>query len=241
MLMMRTFRILLFVPLATVIIVAQVPTESLQVTNATGLRLSVDDKNDLAAVRILLPTQQNSDPGIWVLFPEHVTAVERGKTESQQLYLFRPGRQASRIDWRHMDRSLEYTAEFQPGIRMVARATIEDDGVRYRYEFTNLSPFDYDVMQAVTDPRMVSPYFRDVRLEVTYVHHTDGFDLLASETPNRLDVPLSQWLPNRYRVPYTWPIDAQRIAKQPDGITWYNKSRAVDEPFVATRSTDDEW
>jgi hypothetical protein len=239
--LVRTRRVLIFGLFTAAMIVAQVPKESLQVTNAAGLRLNVDEENDLAALRILLPTQQNSDRGIWVLFPEHVTALERGKTESQQLYLFRPGRQASRIDWRRMDRSVEYAAEFQPGIHMVARATIEDDGVRYRYEFTNASPFDYDMIQAVTDPRMVSPYFRDVRLERTYVHHTNGFDLLASETPNRLDIPLSQWLPNRYRVPYTWPTDPLRIAKQPDGITWYNKSRAVDEPFIATRSIDDEW
>jgi hypothetical protein len=215
---------------------AQVPAKSGAIRNRAGVRLSVDDQNALPALLVAVSAQRDSD--LWVLFPEHVTVVQRGKTESQQLYMFRPGRQPRPVQWRRAGESLEYRTEFQPGIRMTARASLDDDGVRYRYQFTNVSAFDYDMVQAVTDPRMVSPYFRDIRLERTYVHHADGFDLIAAETANRLSLPLSEWLPNRYRVPYTWPLDSQRIARQPDGVTWYNKSRAADEPFVATRSTD---
>src|SRR5262249_17698 len=155
--------------------------------------------------------------------------------------MFRPGRQPKPIQWRRTAESLEYRTEFQPGIRMLARASLDEDGVRYRYQFTNVSGLDYDLVQAVTDPRMVSPYFRDVRLERTYVPQSDGLELLAAETADRLSMPLSEWLPNRHRVPYTWPLDSQRIARQPDGITWYNKSRAVDEPFIATQATDGQW
>ena len=43
----------------------------------------------------------------------------------------------------------------------------------------------YDLVWAIVDPRLTS-VFHDVRLERTYVHHADSFDLLASETPNRL-------------------------------------------------------
>jgi hypothetical protein len=105
----------------------------------------------------------------------------------------------------------------------------------------NRSAVAYDNVQAVTDPRLLSPLLHDVRLERTYVHHPAGFDLMASETPARLTMPLRRWLPNRYRVPFRWPVDTQRVAKQPDGITWYNKSRAVDEPVVATKSADGAW
>src|SRR5262249_56317490 len=240
MFIVRTFVFFLVAFSAALVLLAQKPTTAFQITNGRGLRLSVDEENDVRAVRILLPTQQDCDPGIWVLLPEHVTARETGKTEPRQLYLFRPGR-SSRTNWRRTDRSLEYEVELQPSVHMVARATIEEDGVRYRYEFGNTSQVDYDMVQAVTDPRMVSPYFRDVRLERTYVHHADGFELLAAETPNRMSIPLSEWLPNRHRVPYTWPIDRERIAKQPDGIIWYNKSRQVDVPFIATKSTDGKW
>jgi len=217
----------------------QIPSKLVPIRNDAGVRLSVDDQNDLPALRIAVSTEQDSD--LWVLFPEHVTVVERGKTDSQQLYMFRAGRQAKPVQWRRTGQSLEYQTEFQPGIRMVAHASLEDDGVRYRYQFTNVSGVDYDLVQAVTDPRMVSPYFRDVRLERTYVHHSSGFELLAAETANRLSMPLSEWLPNRHRVPYTWPIDSERVARQADGITWYNKSRRVDEPLVATQSTDGKW
>jgi len=112
--------------------------------------------------------------------------------------------------------------------------------VRFRYEVTNESPVAYDMIYVPTDPRLTS-IFHDVRLERTYVHHADGFDLLASETPRRLTIPLDQWLPARYLVSFTWPVPAQRIERRDDGIPYYNKSRAVDMPFIATVSTDKAW
>jgi hypothetical protein len=123
---------------------------------------------------------------------------------------------------------------------MLARATLEDDGVRFHYKFSNGSDVMYDMIYAVTDPRLTS-VFHDVRLERTYVHHSDGFDLLASETPARLTMPLSQWLPSRYLASFTWPVPAQRVEPRRDGITYYNKSRRVDIPLIATFSTDRTW
>jgi len=123
---------------------------------------------------------------------------------------------------------------------MLARATLEADGVRFHYEFRNRSDVAYDMIYAVTDPRLTS-VFHDVRLERTYVHHRDGFDLLASETPSRLAMPLNQWLPARYLASFTWSVPTQRVEHRADGITYYNKSRAVDEPLIVTRSTDRRW
>jgi hypothetical protein len=57
--------------------------------------------------------------------------------------------------------------------------------VRFRYEVRNESRATYDMIYAPTDPRLTS-IFHDARLERTYFHHADGFDLLASETPRRL-------------------------------------------------------
>jgi len=50
---------------------------------------------------------------------------------------------------------------------------------------------------APIDSRFTS-IFHDVRQESTFVHHEDGFDLPASETPSRLTMSLKQWLPARY-------------------------------------------
>ena len=119
-------------------------------------------------------------------------------------------------------------------VQFLARATLEDDGVPIHYKFRNRSDLAYDIIYAVTDPRLTSR-LHDVRLERTYVHHADGFDLLASETPNRLSLPLAEWLPSRYLVSYTWPVPTARTERRGDGITYYNKSRAVDEPFITTR------
>jgi hypothetical protein len=96
------------------------------------------------------------------------------------------------------------------------------------------------MIYAVTDPRLTS-IFHDERLERTYVHHKEGFDLLASETPGRLTMPLKRWLPSRYMASFTWPIPRQRVEQRGDGITYYNKSRAVDQPLIATLSTDRKW
>jgi hypothetical protein len=215
--------------------------QELVATNSVGVRLQVDQENGNPSLKILLPGQPASDPGIEVLFPEHVTARPHGGTEAQHLYLFRPGRQGQRPLWRLDGMTLEYKMPLEGGTLLTARATLEEDGVRYHYEFASGSGPAYDVIQAVTDPRMSTQLLRDVRLERTYVHHANGFDLLASETPARLTMPLREWLPNRYRVSFSWPIDANRVEKQPDGITWYNKSRPVDEPFIATISTDGKW
>jgi hypothetical protein len=122
---------------------------------------------------------------------------------------------------------------------MLARATLEEDGVRFHFRLKNQSDKTYDLIWAPIDPPLTS-VFHDVRLERTYVHHADGFDLLASETPTRLRMPLNEWLPARYLASFTWPIPSQHVERR-DGITYYNTSRAVDAPFIATLSQDGRW
>jgi hypothetical protein len=40
---------------------------------------------------------------------------------------------------------------------------------------------------------------------------------------------------------FAWPIPAKLVERRDDGITYYNKSRVVDEPLIATTSTDRKW
>jgi hypothetical protein len=175
-----------------------------------------------------------------VLFPEHVTAKKQGATEAQHLYLFRAGRQGERPVWKKAGSSVEYERDFFGGVHMLARATLQDDGVDFHYEFENRSDVDYAMITAVTDPRMTG-VFHDVRLERTYVHRKNGFDLLAAETPERLTMPLSQWLPLRYLDSYTWPVPSKLVERRDDGITYYNASQPVDLPLIATVSSDHTW
>ena len=141
--------------------------------------------------------------------------------------------------WRQGDQFWEYERNLR-GVHLIARALLQDDGVVFRYEFMNRSGTSFDMICAVTDP-WLGPLFQDVRLERTYVHHADGFDLLASETPERFVMPLNHWLPSRYTASYLWPVPPNRVQHQSEGVTQYNKSRAIDQPLIAIVSTDRNW
>jgi hypothetical protein len=225
--------------------IAQLPValfaqESTRLANNEGLRLSISETDTQPVLAIALPGGPSTQPEIRVLFPEHVTAKKNGNADAEQLYLFRPGQQGEKPQWKRSRDSLEYEREFPGGIHMLARATLHDDGVLFHYEVENRSDIDYTMITSITDPRMTG-VFHDVRLERTYVHRKDGFALLAAETPERLSMPLSQWLPLRYLDSYTWPVPAQKVERRADGITYYNASQPVDEPLVATVSSDHKW
>ncbi len=215
------------------------PTPSGSIRNRVGMQLRVAEENTQPTLRIVLPGHPASDRAIEVIFPEHVTVRPRGSTDANQIYLFQPGQYGERPLWRRSERALAYERNLPGTVHMLARATLEEDGVRFHFRLKNQSDKTYDLIWAPIDPRLTSA-FHDVRLERTYVHHADGFDLLASETPSRLKMPLSEWLPARYLASFTWPIPSRHVERR-DGITYYNKSRAVDAPFIATLSQDGRW
>jgi hypothetical protein len=164
----------------------------------TGLRIIVINK-DYPLLKILLPGQSASERGIEVEFPEHVTGLNEKTNNSEHLYLVSMGTRNKRTLplWKIEGNKIKYETALNDEIKMIATASLEDDGVRYTYRFTNNSTINYSNLQAVTCVKLYSA-FSDTLLQRTYVHHTNGFDLLASETPGRLTMPLSKWLPCRY-------------------------------------------
>src|SRR5215207_200726 len=168
--------------------------QDLVVRNGAGMQLMVAEQNTQPTLRIVLPGRPTSDRSLEILFPEHLTVRPRGTTEANQLYMWQPGHVGERPPWRRSARSLEYERSFPSGVQMLARATLEADGVRFHFRIRNRSDTPYDLIYAPIDPRLTSE-FHDVRLERTYVHHAGGFELLASETPSRLSMPLDRWLP----------------------------------------------
>jgi hypothetical protein len=133
-----------------------VSAQDLAIQNAQGLKLLVVAESPSPAVRIVLPGRATSDRTIEVLFPEHVTAVRHGRTGAEQLYMFSRRLTDDRLPWRRIASSLEYERELPGAIHLLARATLEEDGVRFHYEFTNGSAVAYDMIYAVTDPRLTS-------------------------------------------------------------------------------------
>lgn len=217
------------------------PAQSLSVANASGVTVRVAEEHASPSLWLDVPGEASGQHAVLVLLPEHVTVRRHGTSEPEHVYLWRPAQAGSRPNWTQVGNALQYEAHFAPGIHFLARVSLEPDGVLYHYELANGSDVDFDLAQAVTDPRMLSPLFHDVRLERTYVHHPQGFVLLAAEMPERLTMPLDRWLPNRYRVSYAWPVERTRVQKQGDGITFFNASQPADEPVIATVSTDHQW
>ena len=213
--------------------------QDFHVSNREGLRMSIDKADRDPAIHIIVPGGPEEERSFNILLPEHVTVRGHGQTEAKHLYIYQPGPEGKIPQWKQVGNSLEYTKELS-GIRFSARATLDSDGILFHYEFENLSGTDYDMAWAVTDPRFKT-FFYDPRLERTYVHHTNGFELLASETPERLTMPLNQWLPALYIAQFTAPIPGRRVQHRDDGITYYYKSRVVDMPLIATLSVDHEW
>jgi hypothetical protein len=213
----------------------------LEISQANGLKVIVVQK-DFPLLKILLPKQPNSDRGIEVEFPEHVTGFNETTNNIEHLYLTTNRNNTNRKipTWHKNENLLSYEMELDRNIKLTATAQLENDGVRFSYQISNHSNVSYRNLQAVTCVKLYS-VFSDTFLERTYVHHPEGFDLLASETPQRLSMPLQNWLPCRYLVSYTWPVHDTRIEKDADSITRYYKSRKVDKPFIATLSHDKTW
>jgi len=210
-----------------------------ELRNRAGLQMTVDAEDRNPALLVTVPEGPVNDRSFKILLPEHVTVRASGQTEATHLYLFRPGAQGSRPEWKKVGNTLEYASDFD-GIHFVSHATLMEDGILFRYEFVNRSATDYDMITAITDPRFRAVFY-DPRLERTYVHHTDGFDLLGSETPERINMPLGDWFPVRYLASYSIPVPAERLQRRDDGITYRYKSRPVDVPMIATLSADRKW
>jgi hypothetical protein len=155
--------------------------QTLEVRNPSGMRIAIDAEDRNPALSVVVPDGPESSSKI--LFPEHVTVRAHGQSEQKHLYIFRPGPRGDSPPWAKVGNALEYASDFGE-IHFVARASLVDDGIVFRYEFGNHSTIDYDMVTAITDPRFRTIFYYP-RLERTYVHHKDGFDLLASETPAR--------------------------------------------------------
>jgi len=74
------------------------------------------------------------------------------------------------------------------------------------------------------------------------VHLSDGLDLIASDTPDRLAKNAEEWLPCRYiaRVGKNAP-DVDYRTERLDGVTRHYKSKSADAAFLATESDSSGW
>lgn len=239
----RLFRSILLRALLTIACLAAGPLLHAQlpppVSNAAGVQMAVDAEDRDPALAVTVPDGPPDARSFKILLPEHLTLRAHGQTDAPHLYVFQPGARGTAPPWKRVGNSLEYEADYGQ-IHFLARATLVNDGILFHYEFVNHSATAYDMITAITDPRFHAVFY-DPRLERTYVHLKSGFDLLASDTPERLTMPLSQWFPVRYLASYSAPVPTELVQRPGDGITYRYKSRAVDVPMIATLSEDRTW
>ena len=225
--------------IASLLLPAALYAQSFVVRNGAGIEMAVDTQDRNPALSVTVPDGQKGDRSFKILLPEHVTVRAHGESDGKHLYIFRPGAEGDAPVWKRDGNSLEYSKAFGE-IHFLARATLTEDGILFHYEFVNHSTTDYDMVTAVTDPRFRAVFY-DPRLERTYVHTSGGFELLASDAPERLTEPLTEWFPVRYMASYTNPIPADRVQRRSDGITYRYRSGRIDAPVIATLSQDRNW
>lgn len=215
--------------------------QGLSLVRQDGLKVIVINK-DYPLLKVLLPNQPQANRGIEVEFPEHVTGIGKAGGEAEHLYLVSRGTANRRTlpVWHINGDTLYYETNLNDAVTMIAKVIIGRDGLQYRYVLHNHSGNSYQNLQAVTCVKLYS-LFADTLLERTFVHHPEGFELLASETPSRLTMGLSHWLPCRYLVSYSWPVNPVAVQKDEDNITRYYKSKKADKPLIATLSHDKKW
>jgi hypothetical protein len=225
--------------IASLLLSGALHAQSFVVRNGVGVEMAVDAEDRNPALLVTVGGGPEDEWSFKILLPEHVTVRMHGASDGTHLYIFRPGAEGDAPVWKRDGNSLEYSKAFGE-IHFLARATLTEDGILFHYEFVNHSTTDYDMVTAVTDPRFRAVFY-DPRLERTYVHTSGGFELLASDAPERLTEPLTEWFPVRYMASYTNPIPADRVQRRSDGITYRYRSGRIDAPVIATLSQDRNW
>jgi hypothetical protein len=213
--------------------------QTLEIKNHAGIVMKVDTTGRDPALSVTVPDGPPDDRSFKILLPEHVTVRAHGQSDAQHLYIYGHDPASKAPQWKKAGNSLAYETDFGQ-IHFAARATLVNDGILFRYDFVNRGTTDYDMATAITDPRFHAVFY-DPRLERTYVHHNDGFALLAAHTPKRLTMPLPEWFPVRYLASYTAPIPSSLVQKPGDGITYRYSPDRVDAPMIATLSRDGTW
>ena len=212
--------------------------QSKEVKNSSGVIMRVAPEKE-PVLLVTVPDGSQGANTFKILMPEHVTVREHGQTDVQHPYIYGSKADGLAVTWKTVGNALEYKTKLGE-LQILARATLVEDGIVFHYEFTNDGAIDYDMVTAVTDPRFRAVFY-DPRLERTYVHHKDGFGLLASDMQERLKMPLKDWFPVRYLASYTAPIPSSLVRKDAAGITYRNSPERVDAPMIATLSNDGKW
>jgi hypothetical protein len=196
---------------------AQSSAGSPEIQNSAGIRVRSVGDVSLPVLHVWLPGQ--GAPSAIIEFPEHAWGKARRSDEPSWVYhLYRQDPLLrGRGTWTSTGNALRYVLDLASGARILGTATLTMDGLALEYEII----WNGRTLAEVQAPTCIKQYrpFTDVFLERTYVHHSDGVELLAAETPERLARNAEEWLPCRYVARCEPPaVNAkQRVERQPAG------------------------
>jgi hypothetical protein len=194
---------------------------------------------------ITLPGQDA--PAVGIELPEHAWGRPRGTSEQRWFYRMYGAEAALRppVRWERRAGTLRSSLATPTEVHIETTVMIQEDGLRMIHRLENHGDTDYEQVQAPTCIKLYRP-FTDVFLERTYVHHPDGLELLASESPERFRMNAEEWLPVRYVVRCAPPaVTPERRVERPrderDRVVRRHKLRLADAPFIATASSPPGW
>ena len=211
--------------------------------NHNGVTVRRIGDPDRPTLAVSLPESPDANAAV-IELPEHAwRRTERGADQAWFYKMYTADdRLKGKVTWRREERAFRYDMRTPSGFTLAGAAVLLDDGLLISYQIGNPEERPFAELQAPTCIKLYRP-FTDVFLERTFVHHSDGLDLLASETPERLRKNAEEWLPCRY-IAVCAPgkvAPENRIERDADGITRYRKLRSVDAPFIATASNPSGW
>jgi hypothetical protein len=219
----------------------QIDRSRFTVTSHSGLRLERHGDPQRPTVAVYLPDRK--DPSAIIEMPEH--AWRRRRPTSEQIWFYKMYTSDSslrgEVNWARDGNTLSFAMKTPSGFLLNSRARLDADGVDITHEIINAAEPDWAVVEATTCVKLYRP-FTDIFLERTYVHHPEGLELIASETPDRLAKNAEEWLPCRYIVSCdrNAPPPAKKVERL-DGVTRYFKSKVADVGFIATESQPGGW
>jgi hypothetical protein len=215
----------------------------LMLRNRAGVTVRPIGEPDRPMLGVSLPESPEVNAAV-IEMPEH--AWRRAERSGEPVWFYKMYTQDAGLkgqaSWSRDGDALRYVMRTPSGFTLKGTAALQPDGLLLDYEIGNPEGTGFVEVQAPTCIKLYRP-FTDVFLERTFVHHAEGLDLLASETPERLKQNAEEWLPCRYIAncsPQT-VAPARRVDRQSDGITRYHKLRLADAPFLATVSSPPGW
>jgi hypothetical protein len=213
-----------------------------EILNALGCRVVLRSTDLLPVLDIFLPGLEHHR-SIVIEVPEH--AWYRTAPSARQTWIVEqsPGtRPLAPFTWETHSTWAGCTVVLSSGFSIGVIIAVDDRSVDITYKLISTLPMAIYEARISTCVKLYRP-FMDIFLERTFIHGTMGIDLLAAETPTRLNMNAEEWLPCRY-IASSFPSSplpsTARVSEEEHAVHYFRQGPA-DASFIATEATCSKW